>query len=402
MRVFTPEEEKLMRRLRFGALCALTLLMPLSPVSAEEGVTKTEIVIGNVLPMTSSAALVGRAAHFGTVVAAAEINANGGINGRNIVIKTEDDGYVPARTVQGLRKLMDEGLFGLIGTGAGAGTTAILPILEDESIPAIVSFSPVKASIDPIKPSIFMIGASYQDLLFAQLKYIHDNDSPEKAKYGIIRQDDDFGNQLEEAFTRAIDAFGADAAEPIRYKRGQKDFGAEILRTRSNGVNVLIAGGVTTEIPAMLKEASKFKMDLRISTVPTATLPPIMKLSAPSGYTYYSGDYISPMGSEGSAHFMEMAKAHLTEEEQGALNRYSLTGYVAAKIMIEAIRRCGDEPTRACAVDKMTSGEPFDTAGITLPLTFTPDRHISATAVRVLKVDPEAGTVTPVTEFEQF
>ncbi|MDF1750801.1 MAG: ABC transporter substrate-binding protein [Alphaproteobacteria bacterium] len=391
-----------MRSLRYGALCALTMLIPLSPVSAEEGVTKTEIVIGNVLPMTSSAALVGRAAHFGTVIAAAEANANGGVNGRKIIIKTEDDGYVPARTVQGLRKLMDEGLFGLIGTGAGAGTAAILPILEEEKIPTIVSFSPVKASIDPIKPTIFMIGASYQDLIFAQMKYIHDNDVPENPKYGIIRQDDDFGNQLEEGFNRAIEAYKPEAADPIRYKRGQKDFGAEILRTRSNGVNILVAGGVTTEIPAMLKEASKFKMDLRIATVPTSTLPPIMKLSAPSGYHYYSGDYISPMGSDGTAHFAEVAKASLTEEELGAVNRYSLTGYVAGKIMIEAIRRCGDEPTRACVVDKMTSGEPFDTTGITLPLTFAPDRHISATAVRVLEVDPTAGTVTPVTEFEQF
>lgn len=391
-----------MRYLKLGALCALAMFAPLTPAVAEEGITDKEIVIGNVLPMTSSAALVGRAAHFGSVVAAAEANANGGVNGRQVVIKTEDDGYVPARTVQGLRKLMDEGVFGLIGTGAGAGTTAILPILEDEKIPAIVSFSPVKAAVDPIKPTVFMIGASYQDLLFAQLKYIHENDSPASAKYGVIRQDDDFGNQVEEAFDRAVKAFGADAAAPIRYKRGQKDFGPEVLRTRSDGVNVLIAGGVTSEIPAMLKEASKFKLDLKIATVPTSTLPPIMKLSAPYGYNYYSGDYISPMGSADTEHFLAQAKAALTEEEMGALNRYSLTGYVAAKIMIEAIRRCGDAPTRACAVEKIESGESFDTAGITLPLTFAKDRHISATAVRVLKVEPEAGSVTPVTEFVQY
>lgn len=392
-----------MRLSKNGALGLAALLASATLASAQEqGVTDDEIVIGNVLPMTSSAALVGRAAHFGSVVAAREANADGGVNGRQITIRTEDDGYVPARTVQGLRKLMDGGVFGLIGTGAGAGTAAILPILEEESIPAIVSFSPLQAAVDPIKPTVFMIGASYQDLLFAQLKYIHDNDSPENPKYGVIRQDDDFGNQVEEAFHRAVDMFGTDTAEPIRYKRGQKDFGAEILRTRSEGVNVLVAGGVTTEIPAMLKEASKFKLDLKIATVPTSTLPPIMKLSAPYGYNYYSGDYISPRGSEGSQHFEDMAKAHLSEEEQGALNRYALTGYVAARIMIEAIRRCGDEPTRACAVEQMESGEPFDTNGITLPLDFAPDRHISATAVRVLKVDPVAATLTPVTDFTQY
>ncbi len=385
-----------------AVLAALVLTASVGASQAEPGVNAGEVIIGNVLPMSSSAALVGRAAHFGSVVAAAEANAAGGVNGRNITIKTEDDGYVPARTVQGLRKLMDEGVFGLIGTGAGAGTAAILPILEEEGIPAIVSFSPLQAAVDPIKPSVFMLGASYQDLLFAQLEYIYEKGGKEKAVYGVIRQDDDFGKQVEEAYLRAVEAFDVTATDPIRYKRGQKDFGAEILRTRANEVDVLIAGGVTTEIPAMLKEASKFKLPLQIATVPTATLPPIMGLNAPYGYVYYSGDYISPMGSEGTAHFMEMAKAALSEDELKALNRYALTGYAATRIMIEAIKRCGVEPTRACVIEKLESGEEFDTAGVTLPITFAKDRHISATAVRVLEVDPKAGTVTAVTEFTEY
>jgi ABC-type branched-subunit amino acid transport system substrate-binding protein len=367
-----------------------------------EGVSDTEIVIGNVLPMTSSAALVGRAAHFGSVVAAEEANANGGINGRKIVIRTEDDAYVPAQTVQGLRKLIDEGVFGLIGTGAGAGTAAILPILEEQSIPAIVSFSPLQAAIDPIKPTVFMMGASYQDLVFAQLEYILKVKGVENPKLGIIRQDDDFGKQVEEAYDRAVAEFGVEHAEPIRYKRGQKAFGAEVLRVRSNETNVLVAGGVTSEIPAMMKEASKFKLPLEMATVPTSTLPPIRGLIAPTGYVYYSGDYISPMGSEAAAPFEAAAKAALSEEDMKALNRYSATGYVATRMLLQAIAACGDEPTRACAVEKLESGMAFDTNGLTKPLTFAKDRHITATEVRVLEIDPMADTVTPVTEFKQY
>jgi len=391
--------------MRYGlstVLAAMVITAGVADVSAEPGVNAGEVIIGNILPMSSSAALVGRAAHFGSVVAAAEANAGGGVNGRDIVIKTEDDGYVPARTVQGLRKLMDDGVFGLIGTGAGAGTAAILPILEEEGIPAIVSFSPLQAAVDPIKPSVFMLGASYQDLVFAQLEYIYEKGGKKNEVYGIIRQDDDFGKQVEEAYQRAVETLEITGTDPIRYKRGQKDFGAEVLRVRANDVDVLVAGGVTTEIPAILKEASKFKLPLEIATVPTSTLPPIMGLNAAYGYVYYSGDYISPMGSEGTAHFMEMAEMALSEDELKALNRYALTGYAATRIMIEAIRRCGVEPTRACVIEKLESGEEFDTGGVTLPLTFAKDRHISATAVRVLEVDPAAGTVTAVTEFTEY
>ena len=353
--------------------------------------------------MTGGAAIGGPAAHFGSVVAAHEINSAGGVNGRRIVIRTEDDGYVPTRSVQALRQLLDEGVFGIIGTGASAGTAAVLPVLEEEAVPTIVSLSPLQAAVEPLKPTIFMIGASYDDLVFAQLKYIHDNQLPDSPVLGVIRQDDDFGNSVEDAYDRAVDAFpDVKATAPIRFRRGQKDFGAEILRTRANGVNVLIAGGVTTETATMLKEASKFKLPLQIATVPTSTLAPIMKLAAPAGYTYHSGDYISPLGSEDAAGFEAAAKAALNEEGLQAINRYAVTGYVATRMMIEAIRRCGDQPTRACAVEKLESGEPFDTNGVTLPLTFAKDRHISATAVRALEVDPAAGTVTPVTEFEEY
>jgi len=397
------QREEVAMRMKTIALATAAAFCLSVPALAEEGITDQEIRIGNVLPMSTPAALVGRAAHLGSVVAAAEINAGGGVAGRKVVIQTEDDGYVPARTVQGLRKLMDDGVVGLIGTGAGAGTAAILPILEEEGIPAIVSFSPLEAAIDPIKPTVFMLGASYQDLVYAQLRYVHENREPENPRYGAIRQDDDFGVQVEEAFQRAVDEFKLDAAPVIRFKRGQKDFGAELLKIRQEKVNVLVAGGVTAETPAIMKEARRYQITpLELATVPTSMLPPIMGLAAPHGYKYLSGDYIAPLGSEGGAHFEEMARQHLSEEEFKALNRYAITGYVATHMMVEALRRCGDNLTRACAVEKLASGEPFETYGITEPLSFAADRHIAATAVRVLEVDPMSGTITELTEFVQY
>lgn len=381
---------------------AMGLIAFATTVTAEEGVTDSEIVIGNVLPIATPIAVTSVAAHLGTVIAAAEANNAGGVNGRKIVIQTEDDGYVPARTVQGLRKLMDDGVFAMIGTGSGAGTAAVLPILEEEAIPTIVAYSPLRAAIDPIKPSIFMIGASYQDLVFAQLEYIYNNTLPENPVMGIIRQDDDFGVQVEEAYDRAIEAFGIEAITPITYKRGQKDFSAEILKVRAAGVNILVSGGAATETPAMLKAASRYQMPLQLVSVPTSMLGPIMGLGASSGYTYFSGDYISPLGSEGTAAFEKLAQEVLSEDDLEDVNRYTLSAYVATRMMIEAIDMCGVELTRACVSEKLASGHVFENGGITPPLSFSADSHIAATAVRVMKVDPATAVITPVTEFTQY
>jgi ABC-type branched-subunit amino acid transport system substrate-binding protein len=280
--------------------------------------------------------------------------------------------------------------------------SAVLPILDEEKIPSIVAFSPLREAVTPLKRTVFMIGAEYQALVYAQIRYIHENRIKSGGRYALVRQDDEFGVQIEEAFTRAVKEFKLEALPVIRFKRGQRDFGAEMLTLQSQKANVLVSGGPTIETPAMLKEARRFGMDLQTTTVPPALLAPIMKMFAPTGYKVLSGDYVSPFGSKGTAHFEEQAKKFLRGDDLAAVNRYSLTGYVATRIMIEAIRQCGRDVTRACVVSKMESGQAFDTTGITEPLRFSTTNHLTATAVRVLEIDAQNGTATALTDFTQY
>lgn len=381
----------------FGLLAATSVSL-----HAEPGVTESQITIGNVLPMSSSVAITGRGAHFGSVIAAEEANAAGGINGRKIVIQTEDDGYVPARTVQGLRKLISDGVFAVIGSGGGGGLSAVLPILDEEKIPSIVAFSPLREAVSPLKKTVFMIGAEYQSLVYAQIKYIHENRVKTGGRYALVRQDDEFGAQIEEAFNRGVKEFKLEALPVIRFKRGQRDFAAEMLTLQSQNANVLVSGAPTIETPAMLKEARRFGMELQTTTVPPALLPPIMKMFAPTGYKVLSGDYVSPFGSKGTAHFEEQSKKFLKGDDLAAVNRYSLTGYIATRIVLDSIRLCGANLTRACVVEKMESGQKFDNNGITEPLSYSTTNHLTATAVRVLEIDPVAGIATALTDFQQY
>ncbi len=367
---------------------------------AESGVTDTEIVIGNVLPMSGAAAITGRAAHLGTLIAAAEVNEAGGINGRMIRIVTEDDGYVPARSFQSLKKLLSDGLFALIGTSGNAGLAAMLPVLEEEGLPTIVTLSPSAAAVNPVRPNIFMLGAAYHDIVFAQLEYVKNNLDPQ-GPLGLVRQDDDFGTQVQEAFDRAVNELGAEPAPIIRFKRGQTDFGAEILKMRQAKIGWMVSGGPVVETPAMLKELSKYQMKIPVVTVPTGMLAPVVKLAAASGMNYFSADYVSTLDSDGTAHFREMAAKYLTEAELADVSRYSVTAYVSSLLMFEAIRACGEELTRACVSEKLASNKDVDTKGITPPLSFGED-HIAAKAVRVIEVDPVNNKLIDRTDFIQY
>ncbi|MBX3452934.1 ABC transporter substrate-binding protein [Ferrovibrio sp.] len=384
-----------------GIMAAAAMVWATGPAWASgQGVTDTEIVIGNVLPMSGAAAITGRAAHLGTVVAAAEINAAGGINGRKIKVVTEDDGYVPARSFQSLKKMLADGMFALIGTSGNAGLAAMLPVLEEEKVPTIVTLSPSLAAVNPVRPNIFMLGASYEDMLFAQLKYIKENRSP-KGKLGLLRQDDDFGNQVELAFKRAEAELKVETIPPIRFKRGQSDFSAEVLKLRSSGIGWLISGGPVVETPAMMKELMKYQLNIPVTSVPTGMLAPVVKLAAATGMNYFSADYVSTLDSEGTAHFRKLATQYLSAAEQADMSRYSVTAYVSSLLMFNAIKTCGKNVTRDCVSEKLASNKNVDTTGITPPLSFGKD-HIAAKAIRVIEVMSTENKLVERTPFAEY
>src|SRR6201997_957702 len=99
------------------------------------GVSDTEIKIGNTVPYSGSAAALGvigksEAAYF------AMINEQGGVNGRKISFISRDDGYSPPKTVEQVRRLVEEDqvllLFSTLGTPPN---TAIRGYLNDNKVP---------------------------------------------------------------------------------------------------------------------------------------------------------------------------------------------------------------------------------------------------------------------------
>jgi ABC-type branched-subunit amino acid transport system substrate-binding protein len=111
------------RRFLFAGAGALGLALAVTPASAQkkydEGATDTEIKIGNTNPYS------GNASAYGVIGKTIEayfkmVNDKGGINGRKINFITYDDGYSPPKTVEMVRKLVEEDkvllLFQTLGT----------------------------------------------------------------------------------------------------------------------------------------------------------------------------------------------------------------------------------------------------------------------------------------------
>ena len=209
-------------------LAALSVATPLLAAAQQQGVTDSEILLGEIVPLTGAASVGSVALSLGTKLAVAEANAAGGINGRRIRVISEDDGYVVTRAVQAARKLITgDKVFALANMSGSAPSVALLPMLKEAGIPAVNVLSFPESLHTPVVPNIWVAGASHQDsveALATELNKLFPN-----KKWAVVTQDDELGSLMREGWDRAQSRLKLDAVYKASYRRGQKDFSAEML-----------------------------------------------------------------------------------------------------------------------------------------------------------------------------
>jgi len=195
-----------------GVLCAGASL----PAAAQQpGVTDTEIVIGDIVPLTGPPALLGVPHTIGVRLAVAEVNAAGGIHGRKIRMISEDDGYVPSRTVQGVRKLINSDKVDLILGPAPSGVASKLAeSFGTDKVPAC-SGSTTAANLQGAGNGYFFRTAPGDNLQGPALATLILGDNHKKVS--IIARNDDYGKGFSESLQAGLEESGAEVTGVVLY-----------------------------------------------------------------------------------------------------------------------------------------------------------------------------------------
>ena len=379
-----------------GVTAALTSALLLFSASAwaQQGVSDTEIVLGEVEPLTGPPGLLGIAHNLGVRLAIAETNANGGIGGRQLRLIAEDDGYVTSRTIQSLKKLISvDKVFALTAVSGSGQAVASLPVLKQSGIPTMIPIGPRPPLYEPPNDNIFVVGQSYNEGMRQLALYLAK--TYPGAKWGIITQDDDYGKALLDGIEQAKKDAEINVAFETKYARGQKDFASEMLQVKDAGVEVLIAGGIISENIAMVKEAEKLGITPAIATFWPGRVPEVLKAIGPASNGIYAVDYVTPIKSEEGQKFLELAGKYLSEDEVKRVNRYTMTGYSSTKALIAAMTSCADDLTWKCTIAALSSDAPVE-SGVMAPVKFGDGVRFSNSPVTIMRADFETLSYEPV------
>jgi branched-chain amino acid transport system substrate-binding protein len=378
------------RRLTTIALGLLAAGFSLSAVAQQQGVTDTEIVIGDILPLTGPPALLGVAHNLGVKVAVAEANAAGGINGRKLRLISEDDGYVPSRTIQGVRKLINsDKVFALTSISGTAQAQAAMPLISQSGIPAMAPITTYEGLYKPVIKNVFAVGYDMREAVYELVSRMAER-YPDK-KWAVISQDDDYGQNVREGFERAAKEKKLQVVSSQIYKKGQSDFSSEILKVKQAGAEALMAGGVLGENVTMTKELERIGHKIPVGVTYVSRVPASAKMMGSAGENVYTVDYVYLEGTPEAKGFTDKLEQHLSAEERARVNRYTFTGYAAARALFAAMGKCGKTLTWDCTNAELAKLSNLETGAMT-PISFTATDHLAAPKLFLLKADPAAST----------
>ncbi len=361
---------------------------PLVPVTANvpvRGVTADEIRFGIVAPFSGATKELGLQMKLGIEVAFNEANARGGVNGRMLTLVAADDGYEPARTADAMKELLErEQVFGVIGN-VGTPTAAIsLPFALEHKMLFYGAFTGANLlRHDPPDRYVFNYRASYAEETDAVVRYLVRLRKLRPEQIAVFAQQDSYGDAGFAGVAKAVRALrdGHDGTIlRLNYKRNTIDVDDAVTRLRQSKVPIKAVVMVATYRAAAkfiekTRDAYPAMIYTNVSFVGSSSLAEELMLLGPRFANGVIVTQVVPPVDGYASVVLEYKKALANYSSPGEVAGYvSFEGYLAAKILVEALRRAVPQFDTEKVVDALETLRDFD-IGLGVPINFSRIEH---------------------------
>ena len=330
----------------------------------DPGATDAEIKIGQTMPYSgpvSAFGTIGRtqAAYF------RKINDEGGVNGRKITLISLDDSYAPPKTIEQVRRLVEEDeVFALFQTLGTAPNAAIQKYTNARKVPNLFVGSVSEKIADPKSypwtmpwnPPASLDGSVYGKWLLRERP---------NARTAILYQNDDLGKD----YTRGLKtALGPNAASMViaeaSYETTDATVDSQIISLKASGADTLFVAATPKFAAQAIRKVydlgwrPTFLLSYTGASVETVLKPAGLEKSVGLISAYYGkSDSATWKGDAGFEDYLAFMKKYYPEgnPEDGA-NSY---GYAVALTFVEVLRRCGDNFTRENLMRQATGLKDF-------------------------------------------
>lgn len=331
------------------------------------------IRLGQTLPLSGPLAELGVEYRDGALAAFRAANAKGGIHGRRIELVTLDDGYVVERTRENARKLLDEhrvlAFFGLFGT---ANVAAVQPLIDEHDVPSVAPYTGAD-DLRKFHRNVFWVRASYGD---ETEKIVEQLVSVGIKRIAVFYQGDAFGESGLGGVERALERRGLKVAAKAPYDKTTLDV-APAVRTIAaadpQAVVLISPYKASAAFIRALKQSGRSPLLFALSVVGVKALT--AELGADAAGVAISQVVPFPYSSANPA-VRDLQRLPAELQPPSGITYTTLEGFLAGRVMLEALRRAGPQPTREKLVAALESLRDFDAGGFSV--SYGPNDHLGS------------------------
>ena len=340
----------------FVALCAAAVLV----LTGCPGQRDSDAInLGVIFPLSGPQAHFGVESSDGIILAMEQINAAGGLLGRQINLVIADDENIPANTVTNFTRITTQDGVGIVmGSSTSGATSAIAPLAQDMGV-VVISPSATAFAVTQFGDFIFRTCFidSFQGIVGANFAF--DNLGARRAAV-LYDQGADYNRGLAHAFIAQFTGRGGEIVSQQVYMSGAVDFSAQVTSIAATSPDVIF-------LPNFLNDVALQAMQIRAQGVTAPLLggdgwDGVVNIAGPEiAGSFWSGSFsvetTEPMGIEFVRDFQ--ARFGRTATQFAAL------GYDTMLLIADAIIRAGTTDPRAVRDALAATNAAFVTGAIT-------------------------------------
>jgi ABC-type branched-subunit amino acid transport system substrate-binding protein len=316
-----------------------------------------KIVIGMSAPLSGVLAPYGTELEKGLKLGVAQVNASGGIAGRELEVLVKDDAGRADRGAANTKALLDAGVFALTGYHGSAAIEASLPLIEQSGVPLIGVASSAELLREPARRNVFNLRAGAREETAAMVLQL---DTVGLTDIAAIAQDDALGNASLDGVQFELTRLAIRPQALVRTPAAASsaDIGRAVQTACKDHPQALVLGLNGANALAAIRQARKLGCTPQFYVVSDAgaELPAIA--ATPKELAGVIVSQVMPFPWSASVPIVADYERLAGESASYA----GLEGFMYARVIGTALRACAGQLTRNCVITALDS-KPIDVGG---------------------------------------
>ncbi len=335
------------------------------PSPSSHGIHEDRIVFGQSAALSGPAEALGKGMQAGILAAFKEANDAGGVHGRTIDLVSLDDTYEPEAAATNTVTLIEqEGVFALIGEVGTPTSRSATPVAAEAGVPFIAPFTGAEFLRDDSWDNILNLRASYYQETEEMVERLTQDLGIERI--AVMYQDDSFGRAGYRGATLALERRGMKPASIGLYPRNTTAVKTALVDLQAGDPEAIIMIGAYQPVAALIKWARHTGLDPVFLTVSFVGSNALARELGPEGAGVYVTQVV-PFPTDDSLPVVRAYMDALSAYYPGMIPGFvSLEGYLAGRLAIAGLERCGRDVDRACFLNGMYSSGYIDIDGFML------------------------------------